>query len=152
MNETSEFQWQHADGTRRKKTRQTLTAVWMLKHGKHIHGVCDRPVEHPENLLVTECSRDSLCGEDRCIVQPKLEPAVPPGHVRMWSLIARWGRPLPLGSRMYGPMVERMIECCVRRRRDAERGSSANQGGSDVQAAPTSSTGFSAPRSRRGAL
>jgi hypothetical protein len=54
----------------RPRTRETLTAVRTLKHGKYIHRACfcDRLAEYPEKLLITKCGSDALCGEARRVV------------------------------------------------------------------------------------
>ena len=60
----------------RAQYERTLTAVRTLEYCKYVHGacLCDRLVEYPEQLLVTERCRDALCGETCRVVQTELEP------------------------------------------------------------------------------
>ncbi len=128
--------------TERPGRRETLTAVWTLEHGKYVHGArfCDRLAEHPEHLLVAESGCDALCGEARRVVQPELEPARASGPRAYLVAHGEQGEALAVGvADVRARRGEDDVERRVCRRRDAERGSGADKGGSDVQAAPSRS-------------
>jgi hypothetical protein len=120
-----------------KRINTQLTTICTLKHRKYIHctRLSDRLAEQPQQLLIPKSSSGALRNEARRIVQAKLVATRATGprshlvaHGEQRDALAI----LIADIRACGR--EDHIERCVSRRRDAERGSRADERRPDVEA------------------
>ena len=112
----------------------------MLKYCKYIHGTSfsNSLAKQPKQLLIPKSGCGALRSEARCIVQAKLKATRASGPRAHLVAHSEQGDSLAiLVADIRTHWRKNYVKRCVTRRRDAERGSCANERRPDVEAAPS---------------